>query len=63
MYLVFVGFDYLVIGLEYVLLQEQGWIEYSCVSDEEVIDVFYLLSCIEGILFVFEIVYVIVEVK
>lgn len=60
MYLVLVGFDYLGVGFEYVWLKDSGCVQYVLISDDEVLKVFYDCCWIEGIIFVFELSYVIV---
>lgn len=61
-YLVLVGLDYLGVGLEYVFLVDIGCVCYFGIIDEEVLQVFYLLVYIEGILLVLEFSYVLVQV-
>lgn len=60
MYFIFVGFDYLGIGSEYVFLKDFGRVEYYVIIDKEVFDVFVVIFCFEGIIFVFEMFYVLV---
>lgn len=61
-YLIFFGLDYLGIGLEYVFLRDSKRVEYVFVIDDEVVNVFLLLIKKEGIIFVIESFYVLVEV-
>lgn len=61
-YFIFVGFDYFGIGLEYVWLYDIGCVEYILIIDDEVLEVFYICCCFEGIILVLESFYVLVEV-
>jgi len=61
-YFILVGLDYFGVGFEYVWLYDIGWVFYELVIDVEVMDVFWLLCCIEGIILVIESVYVFVGV-
>ena len=49
-YSISAGLDYPGIGPEHAMLHDQGRAEYVAVTDEEAVDAFEYLSCIEGII-------------
>ena len=49
-YSISAGLDYPSVGPEHALLKEQGRASYVCISDQEALDAFFMLSHYEGII-------------